>query len=141
MKGNLVVTGGPNVMLHQLQLAAATIAQAFANSYTASVTPLPPPTRANIKWSKLLINGIPTGASDSRGVYSPKECHLALVATNPFYATLPVTQKPSWVRPPSSYKADSSSSLVVAFEDPDGERLKSMLAVRHSVVTARLRSR
>ena len=82
-KGNLVVTGGPNVMLHQLQLAAATIAQAFANSYTASVTPLPPPTQANIKWSKLLINGIPTGTSDSCGVYLPKECHLALVATNP----------------------------------------------------------
>jgi hypothetical protein len=118
-------------MLHQLQLATATIAQAFANSYMASVTPLPPPTWANIKSSKLLINSIPTGASDSCGVYSPEECHLALVATNPSYATLPVTQKPSWVHSPSSYKADSSSSLIVAFEDPDGERLKSMLAARH----------
>ena len=48
-KGNLVVTGGPNVTLHQLQLATATIAQAFANSYMASVTSLPPPTQANIK--------------------------------------------------------------------------------------------
>ena len=35
------------------------------------------------------------------------------------------------MRSPSSYKADSSSSLVVAFEDLDNEKLKSLLAVRH----------
>jgi len=35
------------------------------------------------------------------------------------------------VRTPSSYKADSSSSLIVAFENPDGKKLKSLLAVRH----------
>jgi hypothetical protein len=64
-------------------------------------------------------------------VYTSKECHLVLIATNPFYATLSVTQKPSWVCLPSSYKADSSSSLIVAFENLDGERLKSMLAARH----------
>jgi hypothetical protein len=40
-------------------------------------------------------------------------------------------QKPSWVKPPSSYKADSTSSLVVAFKDPDGERLKSLLVAWH----------
>jgi len=39
-------------------------------------------------------------------------------------------QKPSWVRPPPSYKA-GSSSLVFAFEDPDGSRLKSLLTARY----------
>ncbi len=39
-------------------------------------------------------------------------------------------QKPSWVHPPSSYKSNSSSSLVVAFEDPDGESSKALLVVR-----------
>jgi len=59
-KGNLVVIGGHNVTLHHLQMAAATIAQAFTASYSAAVNPFPPPTRANVKWSKILINGLPT---------------------------------------------------------------------------------
>jgi hypothetical protein len=118
-------------MLNQLQLAANTIAQAFTNSYSAAVNPPPPPTRANVKWSKLLINGLPTGTSDTRGPYTPEECHQLLTANNPTYASLPVMQKLSWVRAPSSYSVDSSSSLVVAFEDPLGANLKSLLADRH----------
>jgi hypothetical protein len=129
-KGNLVVIGGYDVTLHQLQLAASTIAQTFANAYSVAVNPTPPPTRANVRWSKMLINGLPTGASDTRAAFTPEECHRSLAANNPSYSILPITQKPSWVHPPSSYKANSSSSLVVAFEDPDGERLKSMLAAR-----------
>jgi hypothetical protein len=131
VKGNLVVIGGHNVMLHHLQLAMATIAQAFTTSYSAAVNPFPPPTQANVKWSKILINGLPTGTSDSREVFTPDECHQTLTANNPSYASLPVMQKPSWVRPPPSYKAGSSSSLIFAFEDLDGSRLKSLLAARH----------
>ena len=40
-------------------------------------------------------------------------------------------QKPSWVRPPSSYKQDAVSSLSVAFEDPDGTKSKALLAEQH----------
>jgi hypothetical protein len=54
-----------------------------------------------------------------------------LAANNPTYASLPVTQKPSWVCTPSSYSVDSSSSLVVAFKDPLGANLKSLLADQH----------
>jgi hypothetical protein len=101
------------------------------NTYSAAVNPPPPPTWANVKWSKLLINGLPTGTSDTQGPYTPEECHQSLAANNPAYATLPVMQKPSWVRAPLSYTAGSSSSLVVAFKDPDGSRLKSLLVARH----------
>jgi hypothetical protein len=86
---------------------------------------------ANVKWSKLLINSLSIGTSDTWGPFTPEECHQSLAANNPSYATLPVMQKPSWVHSPPFYIADSSSSLIVAFEDPDGSRLKSLLAVRH----------
>ena len=39
-----------------------------------------------------------------------------------------ITQKPSWVWPPSSYTPSSISSLSVAFEDPDDSKLKQVLA-------------
>ncbi len=130
-KGNLIVIGGHNVMLNQLQLAANTIAQAFTNSYAAAVNPPPPPTWANVKWSKLLINGLPTGMSNTWGPFTPEECHQSLAANNPTYATIIVTQKPFWVCSPSSYIAGSSSSLIVAFEDLDGTKLKSLLVAQH----------
>jgi len=41
-----------------------------------------------------------------------------------------VTQKPSWVRPPS-YKAGAASSLILAFEDPDSSKLNTMPAERY----------
>jgi hypothetical protein len=76
------------------------------------------------------INSLPTRASDTQAMFTPEECHQSLAANNPSYFILPITQKPSWVHPPSSYKANSSSSLVVAFEDPDGERVKALLAAQ-----------
>ena len=44
---------------------------------------------------------------------------------------LMITQKPSRVHPLSSYKSSAISSLVVAFEDPDGSKLKTLLAERY----------
>jgi hypothetical protein len=105
--------------------------QAFANSYTALVTSIPLPTQTNIKWSKLLINGIPIGTSNSQSTYTSKKCHQVVTANNPSYATLLAMLKPLWVHPPTSYKADLASSLAVAFKNLDGKRLKSMLAARH----------
>ena len=74
-KGNLIVVSGLNVMLIQLQLAANTIVQAFTDSYSAAVNPPPLPTWANIRWSKLLINGLPIGTSDTQGPFTPEKCH------------------------------------------------------------------
>jgi hypothetical protein len=87
--------------------------------------------RANIKWSKISINGIYTGMSKSQEPYTSEECHTALTANNPTYATLTVTQLPSWVQAPSSYNSRAISSLSVAFEDQDGTKLKALLAERY----------
>jgi hypothetical protein len=52
----------------------------------------------------------------------------ALATINPSYAALLITQKPSWVRAPTSYSSGAVSSLSVAFEDTDGSILRALLA-------------
>ena len=127
-KGNLVITGGPATTPHTLQLATPHISASLSCSlHLSSNTPITQP-RPNTKWSKITINSVPTGASQVRSPYSPDECHAALAALNPIYASLSITQHPSWVRLPTSYKSGSISSLSVAFEDPDGSKLKVLLA-------------
>ncbi|KAF8483156.1 hypothetical protein F5888DRAFT_1776445 [Russula emetica] len=131
-KGNLVVTGGHLTTAQQLQLASPIITSAFKEAFSASVPPLTIfHTRANVKWSKILINGLPTGVTDSRGAYTPDECHAALASENPSYIPLIIAHKPSWVKPPSQYTAGSSSSLVMAFEDPDGTKARTLLGAKH----------
>ena len=133
-KGNLVVTGGPSATPHSLQLAAPHISNILHTSLSLpSSTSISQP-RANAKWSKILLNGVPTGVSDdlgSEGPASPDLCHTILVQTNPFYASLTITQKPSWVCPPSFYSPNSVSSLSFAFEDPDRTKLKLILTERY----------
>lgn len=102
-KGNLVVFRGHDTLLQHLQLAAPVISQTFTNAYIAAVNPIPPPTKANVRWSKLLINGLPIGATDTQDVFTSEECHRSLAANNPIYTSLLITQKPSWVHPPASY--------------------------------------
>ena len=117
-KGNLVITGGPAATPHTLQTAAPHISSIIPSIIPSKITsPLPQP-RANVKWSKILLNSVPTGASEDRAPYTPDECHIALAETNPSYSPLSIMQKPSWVRPPSSYPQGAISSLSVAFEDP-----------------------
>jgi len=130
-RGNLIITSGPNTPSQVLQSASPTISSILHKAFKQPTSAPPPPTRPNVRWSKLLINGVPTYASEDRGPLSPEECHEALHALNPSYATLLVTRKPSWVRTPSSYQQDSISSLVVAFEDPDGSALRTMLTERY----------
>jgi hypothetical protein len=131
-KGNLVVTGGHTASEQQLQLATPIITKAFTDAYSNAETPFSAPlTRANVKWSKILINGLPTGVSNSRAAYSPDECHTALASENPSYSPLIIAQKPSWVKPPHSFTPGSSSSLVVAFEDPDGTKARMLLGAKH----------
>jgi len=124
-KGNLVLTASHNNTQLQLNLAGALL-----KKYVTDIFDNAPIVRANVKWSKILINGVPTGAGEDRGPHTPGQCHEALLAENPTYATLNVTQKPSWVRTPSSYAPNSTSSLTVSFEDPDGAKLKELLAVK-----------
>ena len=133
-KGNLVVTGGPTSTPHSLQATAPHISTSIPSLLPIStINPILQP-RANVKWSKILINGVPTRVLKDRVPYSPDECHAALTAMNPSYSTLTIMQKPSWVCPPSFYKQDAASSLSVAFEDPDGSKSKVLLAEHHMYI-------
>ena len=130
-KGNLVITAGPASTPASLLSAAPHINAILSTTLKlTSHSPFTQP-RANVKWSKISINGVPTGASPTRTPYTPEECHAALAAINSTYAALQITQKPSWVRPPTSYSHDSVSSLSVAFEDPDGCKAKALLVERY----------
>jgi hypothetical protein len=130
-KGNLVVTGGPFSSPQSLQMAAPHISAILTLALKLPSTSFISQPRANVKWSKLLINSVPTGTSKDREPYSPDECHAALAAINPTYAHLTIMQKPSWVHPPTSYQPGAISSLTVAFEDPDGAKLKVLLTNKY----------
>ncbi|KAH9954480.1 hypothetical protein BC827DRAFT_1272622 [Russula dissimulans] len=130
-KGNLIVTAGPSTPSKILYEASPHIAQALHKGLRQAPSAPTPPVRPNVRWSKVLIHGVPTNASGSQGPSSPNECHEALLATNPSYSSLLITRKPSWVRAPSSYKPGSASSLVMAFKDPDGSALRSLLQNRY----------
>ncbi|KAI9438470.1 hypothetical protein F5148DRAFT_1261036 [Russula earlei] len=100
-KGNLVIWGGPNTTAHNLMTSLPAISEALQAS--------------------LSVNSI------SAPQEPPPECHQALLAENPTYATLTITQPPSWVRPPSTYAPGVHSSLSVSFEDPDGTKAQALL--------------
>ena len=131
-KGNLVLTAHHNTSQAQLNNATPAIKTIIGQLYNDVYQSIPEniTARANVKWSKVLINSVPVGITDSRGPWTPDECHRALEAHNPSYAFLKVTQKPTWVRPPSTYQSGNRSSLVVAFEDPDGSVKQAILSNR-----------
>ena len=129
-KGNLVLTAHHTTTQAQLNSVADDIKPFIERLSDTHGTPLSHPitARANVKWSKLLINSVPISINKTRGPFTSDECHRSLVAHNPSYAALKITQKPSWVCPPSSLTADTQSSLVVAFKDPDGSARRSILS-------------
>jgi hypothetical protein len=117
---------------HQLQLASPLIAKAFTDAYSTAVIPFTTPhTWANVKWSKILINGLHTEVTNSRGAYTSNECHSALASENPSYSPLIIAQKPSWVKPPSTFTISSSSSLIMAFKDPNSIKARALLGAKH----------
>ncbi|KAF8496117.1 hypothetical protein F5888DRAFT_1907381 [Russula emetica] len=131
-KGNLVIWDGPNTTAHHLTAALPTISEALQSSLSAlsdSAPSTPPPVRPNVKWSKLTLNNIPTGKTTTQGAHTPEDCHQTLLTENPSYASLIITQKPSWVRDPSSGKV-ASSSLTFSFEDPNGTVAQALLHTR-----------
>ncbi|KAH9033072.1 hypothetical protein EDB85DRAFT_2145113 [Lactarius pseudohatsudake] len=95
-------------------------------SYSTS-DPLPVSAKENVRWSRLLINNLPTGVTASHGAYSPEECQDTLARNNPVYQSLRLTRLPSWVKRPDGYAVNTSSSLVVTFEDPTGSTLSELL--------------
>jgi hypothetical protein len=122
-----LVTGTHTATSTTLQAAAPCISSILLHALQLTKENPLPPTRANIRWSKISINSIPTSVSNTWAPYTLEECHKALVATNPAYASLSIMQLPSWVCPLTSYQSRSVSSLSVAFEDQDGSMLKMLL--------------
>ncbi|KAH9175873.1 hypothetical protein EDB89DRAFT_2066072 [Lactarius sanguifluus] len=129
-KNNLVVTAGPDTMAHHLTSSSHLISDCLATYLSADQSPLPVQARENCKWARLLINSIPTGVSLTRGPYTSSELTAALHADNPVCRGLRMTLPPSWVRAPALYTPGSTSSVVLTFEDPSGDSLRSLLAER-----------
>jgi hypothetical protein len=126
-KGNLVVTAAPEISAEQLAsvtTALATIVAPFSE-HPASVY-------RDVKWSKLLLHNVWTGKTDRVPAHSPDEIHRELIAHNPVYRELTITQKPSWVKNPEKFTS-ARSSVCFAFEDPDG-KICSTLSRSHKVL-------
>src|SRR5712691_11186691 len=131
-KGNLVIFGGPATSQDAL-LASCHVLTSAISTRLSLPGPSPISARANVKWGKVLVNGVPLQAPGSApGVASSVVCHASLTDHNPSYAALKITQMPSWVRAPATYSTSgkTKSSLVVAFEDPDGSVARSLLQAK-----------
>ena len=115
---------GPEMSLSQLQAVYHIIVRAI-EAALLSLSTLS--SCLNVKWSKGLINAVPTGVTEITLAHSQEACHQALLCHNPSYCCLCIMQLPSWVKCPSLLLPHSSSSLVMAFEDPDSSILSSLL--------------
>ncbi|KAH9054128.1 hypothetical protein EDB87DRAFT_1580679 [Lactarius vividus] len=128
-KHNLVLTTGLDTTAHHLNSTSHAISDTLALFLLADTSsPLPVLAWENCKWGCLTINGIPTGASLTHGPYSSSELHTALLADNPAYRMLRLTQAPLWVRAPTSYTPGLILSCMISFEDPSGESLRGLMA-------------
>ena len=74
---------------------------------------------------------VPTGVTSDTPAHFWEACHQALLCDNPSYHWLCVTQLPSWVCKPDGYLTNSSSSLVITFENPNSSTLSSLLTQRY----------
>ena len=133
-KGHFVITAHPSTTQSRLDTVSDGLAKEAERYLSAAGSPTSPSltARANVKWSKILINSVPVGIRKdeklNRGPWTPDECHRSLIMHNPSCSSLTIAQKPSWVHPPSTLTINSQSSLVMAFEDPDGSIRRSLLA-------------
>ncbi|KAH8993547.1 hypothetical protein EDB86DRAFT_3078583 [Lactarius hatsudake] len=101
---NLVIVAGPDTMSHHLQKASAILSLTVSHFIAANTSK---PISISVKEND------------------------ALAHDNPAYQTLHLTRLPSWVKRPDSYAVGSSSSLVLSFEDPMGDTLRTLLAQKH----------
>jgi len=127
-KGNLVIIRGPATSIVQLKDTTHVLTTAIQSTLPEPMTFLA--SQANVKWSKLLINGVPTGIDEETPAHSSAECQRALTLDNLSYGHLTITQLLSWVRSPFSYTPSSYLSLVVVFKDPDRSIASSMVAAK-----------
>ena len=128
-KGNLVVFAGPGVSRKTLFLALPLLTQSVSRALPDDPAIS---SRLNVKWGKVLINSVPTGVVEGYPhAHLPATCWQVLIDNNPSLHPLKVCQLPSWVRRPSLFKPGSQSSLVLAYEDPDGSVTQSILAQRY----------
>jgi hypothetical protein len=132
-KGNLILVAGLRTSATHLNAALDHITMAIGSLIPPS-DDTPFQTRANVKWSRILLNCVPTGVNTvhtrKTKAHTPEDCHRALAEENPIYAALHITQEPSWVKNPDSYTPGSASSLTFAFEDPDGTLAASLLSTK-----------
>ena len=72
-KWDLVLTAHLSVTQSQLDTATPAIQNYVQRIYDVSNTSTPPnfTARANVKWSKILINSVPVGVSSHRGPWTP----------------------------------------------------------------------
>jgi len=128
-KGNLVVFVGPGishkVLFTTSPLLTTAVSRALPDEPSIS-------SHQNVKWGKVMVNSVPTGVVEGHPhMHSPAACWQSLIENNPSLCNLKVCQLPSWVRQPSLYHPGLQSSLVFAFEDPDGTLAPSLIRARN----------
>jgi len=124
-KGNLVMFASPGVscdaLFTTLYLLTTTVSWALPDNPKIS-------SHLNVKWGKFLINSVSTGIIEGHPhMHSPPTCWQVLINNNPSLCNLKVCQLPSWVCHPSLFTLGLNSSLVLAFEDPDGTITPSLI--------------
>ena len=128
-KGNLVMFAGPGISCKTLFLTLPLLTQSVS---WALLDDLVISSHLNIKWGKVLINSVPTSIIEGHPhAYLPVTCWQVLINNNPSLCPLKVCQLPSWVQHPSLFKPGLQSSLVLAYKDPDGSVIQSILAQCH----------
>ncbi|KAH9021754.1 hypothetical protein EDB84DRAFT_1441374 [Lactarius hengduanensis] len=81
---NLVIVAGPDTTSQHLRKNSALLSKAVAYFIAVHPShPVPVSAKENVRWSRLLINNIPTGVSPSRGAYSPLSVRTHSYATTP----------------------------------------------------------
>ena len=128
-KGNLVVFAGLDTSRDHLSATSHLLTSAVAALLPDASVHVS--SRLNVRWGKVLINGVPTGTTEGSPAHSPSVCLQDLLENNPSLRPLKVTQLPSWVWAPHLFQPGSSSSLVFAFEDPDNTIASSLITTRH----------
>lgn len=91
VRGNLVITASADTSQYQLNSALMHVATYAKHSLNITQS-IPTPIRANTRWSRILLNCVPTGTTSENEAHSPTQCHTALRDENPSYASLTITQ-------------------------------------------------
>ena len=115
MKRNLAISAAPDISAEQLasvRTALAVIVAPFSKHLVSVYS--------DVKWMKPLLHNVWTGKSSFDMAHSPESIHQELLAHDPIYRELSITQKPSWVKNPEDFTSDQSS-VCFAFKDPDGK--------------------